>query len=217
MPARWRTVRVKAKARRKPSTVSLAPLYAKVNKIQRSIRRDAHFFEQISSTTNVSSAGGTLGLIGISIGDSVSNRDGDSIVMQSITIRYRWNLDSTQVANYSHVRIALVLDKQPNGALAGAFDVYNNATFPICTTKSISNNSRFKIMIDRVHDLSKGGPVCVSGTMYKSFYDRTLSVKYDNTAVIPTTNNLLLVFLSDEPTVGEAPEVTCTSMARFTA
>lgn len=184
----------------------------RIAKLERKVLKDSHYFQFISTPAPVTVAGATNGLIGISQGDSTDNREGNRVMIDSITINYSWDLDPTQVQHFNYVRFVLVVDKQPNGVLAGLFDVLNNPTYPWLSTAQTVNKDRFRILVDRRQTLNRGGKECLTGTVYYRF-KRALAVVYDGTATIPTTNNLIFGVVTDNPIT--APTFTAISMARF--
>lgn len=146
-------------------TYSSAPGASKKIKksfIPKTIEELKFFDTGIAPTVLVSSAtcaGGEIDpaidcLNAMAIGSSDEDRIGKTIVMKSIyvtgQIQLPTGVDQTVLANPKKVFIALVLDKQPNGATLNSEDVYqnvsNSAPMCACPQRNARGTSRFRVL-----------------------------------------------------------------------
>lgn len=97
-------------------------------------------------------------LNGLVPGTAANQRIGMKVMIRSIEIRL-W-LNSINSIN-TLARIALVLDKQSNGAPGAAADVWDNKASPlnVVTIRNLANRKRFKIMWDKTMSMSTQEPV----------------------------------------------------------
>lgn len=96
---------------------------------------------------------------GLAPGTAANQRIGMKVMIRSIELRMWLNCDAASVNTIA--RIALVLDKQSNGAPGAAADVWDNKATPynVVTIRNLANRKRFKIMWDQSFPVSTQDPV----------------------------------------------------------
>jgi len=154
------------------------------------------------STGEVLQAGGSsTGLnVGIASGTREFNRIGAKICVKSIYVRGTLTLTGQPTDTY---RMALVLDKQANGAYPSYSDIYNysgNNTFDYLAPINITNSERFVVLKEwfqsltvSAYDASSYGSTQRS---FKKYLKVDLPIDYNGTTGAITevkSNNLLLV------------------------
>lgn len=98
----------------------------------------------------------TLTLLnGMTLGDDVSNRDGNSIAPTSIQCRYLLSGVATSTNSDIVARHMILWDSQANGAAPSAGDILDGATIAtsILSPYKRQYQKRFKILYDKVHVL----------------------------------------------------------------
>lgn len=167
-----------------------------VNKVLRykGIIPEVKFIYTIVSGTALTTAGVMDSLVLIAQGNDENNRQGDRISVRSIEIR--GYIANTGAANYEQATVALLNDRQPNGAIP-AFSVATTATtaspFSQYTGGSPSGGAmmknlnwarRFSIyrqgQYARSQSFLNGGYIVKNFTIRKNF-KQPLTVEYSNT------------------------------------
>ncbi len=134
---------------------------------------------------------GTINII--AQGNTESTRIGRKSVIRQINWRYTLTLgltDATATPGVGEVvRLILYLDKQCNGATAAILDILDTANFQ--SFNQLANKNRFRILMDRTHDLNRTGlasdnaavvstpPTVLSGSFYKKC---KIPIEFDNSA-----------------------------------
>lgn len=102
---------------------------------------------------------------GIAQGDDVSQRSGNSIRM--LNFKFRYNAIAADSSNA--VRVMLIYDNNPNGALPAGADLFQNyataLTDNFASFIRFDNRKRFKTLYDKVHCVSTSGPANQPGFM----------------------------------------------------
>lgn len=101
-------------------------LYRDVMMLKGLINVEKKFIDNTISASAISSTGATSLMNGVAQGTDNINRVGDSIKMVSIMIEGYVTLHASATSDY--IRLALVLDKQPNAALGAYTDIYQTST-----------------------------------------------------------------------------------------
>jgi len=137
--------------------------------------------------------GNTVLVNGISQGDDFFNRDGRSIKVTGLWVQGKVVLNAA--ATHDTVKVALVLDKQPNGALASFGTIYDLSVNNGGLAPRLTNtNRRFKVLRSKMIDLEAAGNQSHS---FKFFIKTGMHVSYQGTTSAITdisTNALLLCF-----------------------
>lgn len=121
-------------------------LYKSPFKRQNAGLKDERKFIDTTATANGLNTTGVVQAINLSaIGDDNNSRDGRQTLNTSIKIRGLISPEDL-TTNPSLVRVLLVWDKQPNGALATIANILSNAT--ALSMNNLDNKYRFKILRD---------------------------------------------------------------------
>ncbi len=133
-------------------------------------------------------------------GTTVSTREGDQIKLMSLYLNYFGSMSAS--ASASTVRVVIVHDKQPNGASATNSQIWDDATANdlIISPANLGNKYRFKVLYNKLHQMSISGNQNFRGSKYMKL---AMPVRYSasaGTIADITTNNIQLWFISDEPT-----------------
>lgn len=176
---------------------------------------EVKFIDFSSVSTSVDSAGLVFQ---IPLNDIPQGIDGSDRIGQSVSIKncgYRVNIDQAITgALPSTVRIMLIWDKQPNGAVPAVTDVLQTANFN--SFLNTSYRERFTVLRNDYISLSPEGSQTV---FIERFVKINMLAQYTDgalptpPAVANTTGALWLLFISDQPTI--LPLVTFTSRVRF--
>lgn len=165
-------------------------------------------------TQSITNASAFVLLNGLTKGNGSSNRIGRSIKIMSLELSFILSKNISDT-NQEFVRVALLLDKEPNGATPSFLDVWESNTNYICTPRNLDNRKRFVIMKDYVLPLPvSGGTQAYYKTLYKKMEMHTI---YDNsdagTIADISSNALYLVFVSDSST--DNPSITYYNRLRY--
>jgi len=158
--------------------------------------QDPKYFDT-AITADAVSTGTIVQLTSIAAGTTALTRVGNKVMMKSATIRLALALEG--VLNNINARFMLVVDRQPNAATFAIASLLEAPT--VESMPAIINKSRFKILWDHVVTANDFGGASVTKAFIKHFVkipeECNLTTYFDGTAAIPTTNSLVLVYLSD--------------------
>lgn len=139
-------------------------------------------------------------LTNVAQGDSNATRSGNQIKVTHIQLKYFFTMNAS--ATQTCCRILLVLDKQTNGAIYTAGELFKNVTVNdnVNSPYHEDHRRRFKVLYDRVHDLSDNGNQIGRG---RKFIKLQLPLRYESTNGDITDlseKSLSLVHMSTEST-----------------
>jgi len=146
-------------------------------------------------------------------GNTLDSRIGKQLKMRSIQIMMKFSLPASQ--NTTQFRGQLMLDKQPNGAIATAASVFTDATqFTYLSPLNLNNRRRFKILksFRVVLDLANVSTRIV--TLFKRVPMKTTYNAAGGGSGQINTNSLFIVFTSDQP-AGNSGTVEIYARLRF--
>jgi len=104
-------------------------------------------------------------LNGMIPGSTASQRIGRKIVLKSILMRYRANVQTTSVGG-SPIRMLIVYDKQANATAPTILDILERDDFT--SPNNLSNRDRFVTLCDHMSDsVSQNGNQGIQGVVYK--------------------------------------------------
>lgn len=156
-------------------------------------------------------------LNGMVRGDDISDRDKRIVKLHSIYLK--WIIQHNVIDTIGGVcRIAIVLDKQPNGAAFTSSDLLSDIT-PIDNVNSLrnlSNRKRFKLLKDiRVTTTSAGSNQSRCGEIYLNLKGITTVFNSGNTGAISdiTSNAIYIYYVSTSAL--NAPEFSYHGRLRF--
>lgn len=115
--------------------------YKLIKQVRRLARRDIHY-NDVTSSASVGTTGTVVLLNGITGGDNLNNRTGNTIYCQSLMGRFKYtNADSS-----NEFRTMLIYDNRPTLALPTMTDIFEVPSDPINSLLRINNTDRFKII-----------------------------------------------------------------------
>jgi len=136
-----------------------------LNEVRRLINVE-HKFHDVNSTSTSTQAGTVVNLSDISQGDDISNREGDSIRIQSFELNGVIFRSASATANEA-IRIMIVRDLHQAGTAPTGGDVINNAGTSLSPyshynfLNSHDLNKRFGIVFDTLVDINQYEPTSV--------------------------------------------------------
>jgi len=162
----------------------------------------------VSLNTNPSPSGAAQLLLTVAQGSDNTDRIGRKITMSAIQYDVAWAAPVDNLAdeagwanNFAVAKMAVVYDKQPNGALATWSDVFNstsNVITPYCF-KNYNNIDRFDILAIEEYCICQAGP---NAERKDRYIPCKLETRYDGTgATIADINSgALIVCYADNQT-----------------
>ncbi len=168
------------------------------------VNRENKWFD-VSEATNPTQTGATILEMNVPLpqGTGESARIGRKIFVKSIYLRWRFN--PAVASETQRVRIAIILDKQCNGAVATYGDVFQAGGSIWQRPRNLSNAARFQIL--KLWDVeigaTGGGPRADSPFTTDRFYHVARNFHYFKKCNIPITYN---------GTTGVVTEVCCNNL-----
>lgn len=168
-------------------------------------------YNTVAASTTSSTTAAFVLLNGIAPGDAGTSRDGQSIKMSSILLRYILSIHATPTTTFH--RVILFVDSQANGVVPAIADILQ-ATTSVISPLVIGNANRFTILRDINVTLSQSGPAAATIKVFKKL---DLHTKY-NTGTAGTvadinTNSLYFLHMSDQAT--DVPTFAYTARLRW--
>lgn len=152
---------------------------------------DYTFSAAVSSTENFQLVNG------LQQGDTASTREGQSIKIYSLYVRFYMTINAS--ATTTQIRIFVLMDKQPNGAVPTSGDLLQSNT-NILSPLLMGYGSRFKIFMDKVYRLDTNK----LNLTIKKFFKFRFHTKYGSgnagTVADITKNSLYIMMVSDQAT-----------------
>lgn len=187
-----------------------------LNEIRKLINIETKFVDKAQTSTAISTTATVFAISQTAQGLDVSNRVGDSIKLQHITVRGRVNV-STAASN-SLVRIMVIRDLDGYGTAPVSADILqDSATVSSCLSPiNYLNRERFSVLYDELVELQG----IVQGTAGMPFYFDSAHaghVLYLGTTATAASNgkgSLYVVALSDEAT--NTPSIAFYSRVTYT-
>lgn len=202
----------------------------RIQKLEKAMGAGIHEIDTAQATTNIPSDAPLIVLANtIATGDLLLNRTGDKIRPISQTIN--WTLPTSSIVTQGkYIRILVLVDRQPAGALPNSGNIFQNvsaATNDGITINSpinfTSRSTRFKVLYDRVFDLNKNIESAVTGSHLHGKIkiknkDLWTYTETGATGVIAQClkNNVLIVATSDTIAAGaQSPQINWNSHLKF--
>ncbi len=151
---------------------------------------DTNHVATISSTASIAT------LIGLSQGLTAITRIGDQVRFTSV--QYRLLLSQHASAVETTVRLMVILDRQPNNAIATIANILESAT--VTGLREIGTGRRFHVLHDRLFAMSSAGTTRINDKWYRKINIKTEYNADNGTVADITTNNIFFFLLSDEGT-----------------
>lgn len=167
-----------------------------LNNLRRFINTETHYTDALQNGQGMSTTATFTLLNGLTLGNTTTNRTGQSI--RGVKSDFRFNMTGNALANAMQVRVLIVYDKQPNAAIFVIGDLLA-ATTPV-SAYNFGNQNRFIILFDQSYSLSSlSGDFTMNGT---SIVTTNQHVDYNtgNAGTIAdiTTGSMYLVQFSDQ-------------------
>ncbi len=165
------------------------------------------------TTVSVTVAPIIVPLTNIAQGDTTITRDGASLKVMSLRCSYSLNANAS--AQNTLVRVMIVIDRQTNEAIYTGGDLLLDVTSGdnIVSPRNLNNNTRFKVLYDRVHAFTELGVSSNHRLFYKKL---NLKLRFDNAAGAITSltqSSMSFVFMSNQST--NTPTITHANRIRF--
>ncbi len=196
---------VKPFVRKKKARPTLAPLVRRVKKLERKTSAiESKFSDLTLATLIIPSA---LNIMQpahlIQQGDQASQRNGDSITL--VSIQARLMLSTNTAGDNNIVRFLIVQDKQCNGVIFTAAELFLDATVDDILTSpyNLDNKHRFRVLHDSVISVNDAGH---ANHIWKVFKKLNMKIRYDATAgaiTDITSNNIYVCFVGNSLVLGD--------------
>lgn len=150
---------------------------------------------------------------GIAQGVGNNERVGRKVNIKSISLRYTHS--PTSGGPDSQVRIAIVYDKQANGSLPSAVDIFNQSNF--LSHLTLANADRFVVIMDEISVSSQSSALNISGSRYTKCNLETIFA--GTTSGIASINSGALMILAAnnaDPTIGAVSTLYYNVRLRYT-
>lgn len=193
--------------------VAAAPNYA-----QRGLQLSSGEFKSVdlhADNVSCSTTPGILLLNGMTVGSSIDQRVGREVTLRSIQFQYVVRANTAGVDQ--QVRVALVYDRQTNGAAPAFNDVFDYSN--VTAARKLENRKRFRILYDRTYTLNAIGEP--GAQVARRFYRRLrhpVTFNSGSTGLVAdiTTGSFYLLFLSTQAAGTNAALLDYNTRVRYT-
>lgn len=131
-------------------------------------RDDAANFFPVTANSTFTGAGAPVLLNGIATGAGATERIGRKIILKSLLLRWRFDMNPAEIANITggvNGRLVVVYDKQANAVAPNITDVFNTDNF--ISQLNLNNRDRFVVLVDKITDpISKEGDWSTCGKRF---------------------------------------------------
>lgn len=212
MPYRRRPAR-RSRRRRRPAassymtkaakvaTMALAA-YRGVNYLKGLVNAEKHFLTNAGSAS-ITNSGGVIALHGVAQGDTINDRNGNSIFARSLS---GWlSLSRSQSAGNAVqvIKLAIVQDMQQVADSDPSYTSIWNAVSPLALT-AVTQLGRYKILWSRVVHLDITSNV---GAVKKVFLPMKHHIRYNGTATSDIQKGGLYLTYTTDQTVSNYPDL----------
>lgn len=175
------------------------------------LSREPKYIETAINVTSLTSAGQVFALSDIAQGDNYLNRNGN--LVQSKYLQYSYACNQAGGTLPIIFKMALVLDRQPNGTAPTFAQIFDTSVAPLVfTMKNIAAfQERFKILKEDVGSCTSQYGGDAQQSVFRGYIDLTKLkaedqlVRWGGTiATSPNTNGLYLAIVSNTVTANEA-------------
>lgn len=171
----------------------------KVQRVVPDRMAERKYVDTILAMTVTGSTTGVL-LNGVAEGSDNTNRIGRKTLIKSVSIKGQFAISQTDLGsvafpeNGDTVKVAIVLDTQPNGALAAITDVWT--TGGPFAHRNLDNIERFQVLQEDIYSVGLTGPNAVAHQRYSKV---DIPVRYTGTAaaIANITTGSLIMFVLD--------------------
>lgn len=163
------------------------------NYVRSLINVEKKFFD-VTQQINYTATGTVYPLTQIAQGDAYNQRNGNSLKIKSLFLRFQNQLNPVQSNDV--VRVMLFIDTQNNGNTPLVTDVLQNAG--IISPINYLNGSRFRVIMDKIQPLTNDGNEIKEIKLFKKFnYD----IKYSGSGSANTREgNIYMLCISQNST-----------------
>lgn len=197
-------------------------LSQKLAKLEKQVRINADEWKMVENTAaSTAIVTATLQLLnGLVPGDSINQREGRQVQIQSIQMKFRGENDVTSagVDTRSTLRFIIAIDKQANAAAPAAADILDlSSSSAVDAMRNLNNRKRFKILMDRRYAISSAGPANFVDEFYikrANLCDTVFNAGTAGTIADITSGSIYLLYCSD--TNITPPTVIAQTRLRFT-
>lgn len=198
------TYRRKYDMRLKPAATAkkVAKVQSDVTAIKRLVFNEEKFKDQFGTNPSVVNTGNYVVCNNLAQGDGASERTGNGVGNKRLVIRVNGQHNAAGAATMN-LRVMLVRDKQPNGALPPAGTLLQNVSFQSGINDSYT--ARFKVLYDKTMALALNGPQNANCRISKRLKDYSKYAGNLNTIGDIQTNAYWLFFISDQ--VANGPQI----------
>lgn len=153
-------------------------------------------YTDVNATTTSSSTSALVLLNGLSLGDTATTRDGQSVKFINLFWQGLWTINAS--ATTTAVRVIVFMDTQPNAAAPATSDLLVSNT-SVLSPLLISGSSRFKVLFDTKKQLSLNGTEMVRSYKFKKMSVHTkYNVSNNGTIADIVTNSIYMLHMSDQ-------------------
>ncbi len=136
-------------------------------------------------------------------GDQAFQRNGDSITLTSFQARFM--LSTNTAGDNNIVRFLVVVDKQCNGVLFTAAELFDDATVDdiLVSPYNLDNKHRFRVLCDQYVSINDAGS---ANHIWKVYKKMNMKIRYDASAgaiTDITSNNVYLCFVGNNLVLGD--------------
>lgn len=143
---------------------------------------EAKFFDTAKSISTVSTSGEihSLSLNLVPQGVTENTRVGRKCVVKSLQMRCQIQLPeaANDTSSSDAIRIIVYVDKQTNGATAAVTDILESATNAIRQPRDLANTGRFRILTDKLMNISASAAGGGDTTIFTAFQHRHFNLFY---------------------------------------
>lgn len=173
-------------------------LWKDVQYLKSIVNVERKHLEQASSTTSSTTAAFIL-LNGCAPGDTGETRDGQSIKVSAVFLRYTL-IQNASATSGTVNRLILFMDKQCNGAAPTAADILDSSA-NVLSPLNINNGKRFKVMADIIVNTDLvAAPIKTIERYLKTNFHTKYNAGTAGTVADITTNSLYVMHMSSEAT-----------------
>lgn len=161
------------------------------------------------TTDTPTNAGNITYLSGIAQGDGNVNRDGTSVLMKSLYMRWQINMHASAVNTV--LRMIIFVDTENRGALPAVTDILQTADARAFMVRE--NGTRFNILHDKLYIFNINTNAVTIGKLYKKLFFHS---KYTGSSAAVTAqleNGVFILLISDQAT--NTPTVVFNTRMRF--
>ncbi len=153
-------------------------------------------FNDTAFVTTVSSTASIFTIADLVQGLTAITRVGDQV--RWVNMMYNMTIKMHASATETNLRLMLILDRQPNNAVATVAQVLETSS--VTGLREINTGKRFYVYHDKVFSMSSAGETALSEQYYRKINVKTEFNANAGTVADISTNNIFFLLISDEAT-----------------